>query len=326
MAPQLGDALRNLRIGLQATVDTPPATMYAVPVTSGDHGLNREREVTEQLFGTWTRAFDVRQRGEHDTFNLSTYLFYDWYVYLLAAVLGMPVTANHSGETTVKDHVFIEKGNAPLVCIEFDDGLQWWRMLNCRGNSLTIDQPTQAVPTGEAEFLGDIAEPIATPGDLGLALADYFHPDWLHLMLKLNGVAADIMGASVTINRNLTPRFVGNRSASPKRFVKGPTEITFEVQPDYTTDTGSLFKRWRDNAIPQSIELEWVSLADEIGVGPSNPTFSLLVPKAGLAEGQHQINEVPVETPISGSALYDATTGGAVKFTLTNEIAAVATS
>jgi len=300
MAPEIGDALRNIRIGLQALVDVVPATMYAVPVTGEEHGLTRGREITEELFGTWTRANGVRRRGEHDSFTINTYLYYDWHVYLLAAVLGMPVTANHAGETAVKDHTFIEKGSAPLVCIQFDDGIQWWQMLNCRGNSLTYNIPTEAVPTADVEFLGGTAVPIATPADLPMSIADYFHPDWLQLLLKVNGVAADVMGGSVAVNRNLTPRFVGNRQSAPKRFVRGATTVEFDVQPDYSTDTGSLFKKWRDNDAPQSVEFEFVSLTDDIGVVPSHPTYSILVPKAGLIEGAHNIGEVPVETPISG--------------------------
>src|SRR4051812_2795748 len=117
----MADAIKTLWLGLQATRDTAPATWIMVPPEDMGHKLNRNRQVTNEWFGVLARARKTLRGGEYDGINIKSNLYYKWHGNLLSSLLKLPTTGNHAGETTIKDHAFVEATSPPLIAARFDN-------------------------------------------------------------------------------------------------------------------------------------------------------------------------------------------------------------
>lgn len=140
----------------------------------------------------------------------------------------------------------------------------------------------------------------------------------------IGGVPLDFVSASVTMKRNRKPRFVSRRSIDPKRFTDGPFQADWDIMPDYTTDTASLFNLFRSNTAPGAFQFEWVG-PNMFGT-QSFPVYQINFPNPFILDGQHDVTKVPAETPIKGTAGYDPTTGASVKVVLVNDTASFVTT
>jgi len=173
----------------------------------------------------------------------------------------------------------------------------------------TLKGPVQAV-TGSAWTTA------VTPG-AGLVP---FSP-W-QVYLTKDGVAACVISMKITINNNLQPVYCSPAALpdnstpaglTPTKYNRDPTkgsQVRVDVVYSYTGDADSSYLNFRN----QAVENTWAIQALDPRTG-ATANVLLDIPANGYLTGEIQ-REAQVKQHLTGAALYDATTGGALKVTV----------
>ena len=325
------EPVRELYVGLQAAAGTPAATLVVLPVTDVPaHKLDRDPDIVEEIFGTLVRANRNLRTGQFDGLTIKKHPHYDLDGYLLRPIFGSITSSGVSGATGAFDHNLKEAATPMLLTCYFDDGKDWWRMIDVVVEQAKWTIPTRKPPVLDVELKGPIATRTNPADSPALVVAAYNHPDWAQWLVKLGGASYNYgLSGSMMIKRNREPFFTGRRNVDPVRFSEsGGVQIEGDVliDPHGAGYVGSMLEDYINNTGPGSIEFEWIDTATSIGTGtPTTPQYSLVVPKPRIKNAGHDFAR-SVTTPIKFQALYSASDGAGMKARIRNEIATYAGS
>lgn len=137
------------------------------------------------------------------------------------------------------------------------------------------------------------------------------------------GVAACVISMKITINNNLQPIYCSPQvlptnstlaGLTPTKYNRDPVkgaQVRLDAVYSYTGDASSSYLAFRN----QTIENTWVIEAKDPRTS-ATADVKFEIPAVGYLTGEIQ-REAQVKQHLTGAALYDATTGGALKVTVT---------
>lgn len=137
------------------------------------------------------------------------------------------------------------------------------------------------------------------------------------------GVAACVIAMKITVNNNLQPIYCspqvepGNTTPAgltPTKYNRDPAkgaQVRVDVTYSYTGDAGSSYENFRN----QAVEANWVLHALDPRTGATADVL-IEIPALGYLTGEIQ-REAQVKQHLTGAALFDPTTGAALKVTVT---------
>src|SRR4051794_33886758 len=135
----MSDTIRNLLVGREAVEGVLPTTMTQVLFANAKPDPKANRHTPEEYGGSRIMVRKVLAGAQHEEFSLKMFLYYDWIGWSLASLFNSPTSANHSGETTVKDHTYKRGlGSVPTLALQWYDGVDWWQMLGASVNEGTF--------------------------------------------------------------------------------------------------------------------------------------------------------------------------------------------
>lgn len=138
-----------------------------------------------------------------------------------------------------------------------------------------------------------------------------------------DGVAACVTAFKITVSNNLQPVYCSPQALpdnstpaglAPTKYNRDPEkgcQVRVDVAYSYTGDAGSSYENFRN----QAVENNWVLHALDPRTGATADVL-IEIPAIGYLTGEIQ-REAQVKQHLTGAALFDATTGAALKVTVT---------
>ena len=141
--------------------------------------------------------------------------------------------------------------------------------------------------------------------------------------LTKDGVAACVLSMNITVTNNLQPIYCSPQALpdnstpaglTPTKYNRDPTrgcQVRVDVTYSYTGDAGSSYEAFRQ----QATEANWVLHALDPRTGATADVL-IEIPAIGYLTGEI-VRDAQVKQHLTGAALFDATTGAALKVTVT---------
>jgi hypothetical protein len=138
-----------------------------------------------------------------------------------------------------------------------------------------------------------------------------------------DGVAACVTAFKITVNNNLQPIYCSPQAEpdnatpaglTPTSYNRDPAkgcQVRVDVSYSYTGDAGSSYEAFRN----QAVEANWVLHASDPRTGATADVL-IEIPAIGYLTGEI-VRDAQVKQHLTGAALFDATTGAALKVTVT---------
>ena len=138
-----------------------------------------------------------------------------------------------------------------------------------------------------------------------------------------DGVAACVTAFKITVNNNLQPIYCSPQALpdnstpaglTPSHYNRDPNkgcQVRVDVAYSYTGDAGSSYEAFRN----QATEANWVLHALDPRTGATADVL-IEIPAIGYLTGEI-VRDAQVKQHLTGAALFDATTGAALKVTVT---------
>ena len=141
--------------------------------------------------------------------------------------------------------------------------------------------------------------------------------------LAKDGVAACVLTMNITVNNNLQPIYCSPQvepdnstpaGLTPTKYNRDPArgcQVRLDMTYSYTADAGSSYEAFRN----QATEANWTIHAFDPRTG-ATADLLLEIPAIGYLTGEI-VRDAQVKQHLTGAALFDATTGAALKATVT---------
>jgi hypothetical protein len=137
--------------------------------------------------------------------------------------------------------------------------------------------------------------------------------DWPMFQGKIAGADVDIKAYKLSVKNDVEPRHTGRRSADPKTFDEGDSEVSGDILPDYESDTGSLFQQWEQNKEPGAFVAEYKDILNNIGSANfTNKSLTLTVNRPVMPSADPDMKPVRTNTSVKFEGHLDYTAGAAL--------------
>jgi hypothetical protein len=143
------------------------------------------------------------------------------------------------------------------------------------------------------------------------------------VFLAKGGVAACVLTMNITVNNNLQPVYCSPQvepdnstpaGLTPTKYNRDPVrgcQVRVDTTYSYTGDSGSSYEAFRN----QATEANWTIHASDPRTGATADVLAE-IPAIGYLTGEI-VRDAQVKQHLTGAALFDATTGAALKVTVT---------
>jgi hypothetical protein len=205
-----------------------------------------------------------------------------------------------------------------------DLNLQHWltqdQLVDTLDIEYSLDNPLRFASVLKGPVQTVVASAWTTASTPGTGLVP-FSP-WQVYITK-GGVAACVISMKISINNNLQPVYCSPQvlptnstlaGLAPTRYNRDPNkgaQVRVDVVYSYTTDVSSSYLNFRN----QTTEANWAIHALDPRTGATADVL-FEIPAIGYLTGEI-VREAQVKQHLTGAALYDATTGAALKVTVT---------
>ena len=319
-----GDAARQVYAGMEGTEGTLSGAMKNFRTTNDPMiTLHNGTIIVEENNTTRIMENTDAQGPQYSELTIEAKMYWDQIGYWLYAGIGTPVTANHSGETAVKDHTWkcaITRPNP--MSFQIYNGLYWEQVLGAKMNTMDLTLLGDNLVAVSMKFMGRAATQISAPTPIADAPAAYSHPASLpHQSITVSGSAyAEFENFKISLNNNLKAQWTIRGSASMYRFKVGRLQVAFDGVAGFPAYASSFYEAYINRTTVGAIAVTITDAATNIGTVPSHPNLLVTIPKPLLMDTTKGADVGEVNQQVKGRAKYDTVTSSAATFVLTNEI------
>ena len=310
-AGALGAAVQSA-LGTPATVSAPldGVRTYTDAPQYGSQVPNYKTNTgnTETAVHITTREGQIQVEGDVTSTNI---------VPFLGSALGPPATG-----------VYLSGGVQKFLTVKYNEPdsaiTQYWTAQDMLADTFeldySLDNPLRFRTTLKGPVQTVTASAWTTAVTPGAGLVP-FSP-W-QVYLTKDGVAACVIAMKITVNNNLAPVYCSPQALpdnstpaglAPTKYNRDPikgAQVRVDVTYSYTGDAGSSYENFRN----QTVENTWAIHALDPRTGATADVL-IEIPAIGYLTGEI-VRDAQVKQHLTGAALYDATTGAALKVTVT---------
>jgi hypothetical protein len=310
-AGALGAAVQSA-LGSAATVSAPldgvrtytDAPQYATDVPNyKTNSGNTETHVVVK-----TREGQIQVEGDVTSTNI---------VPFAGSALGPPASG-----------VYLSGGTQKYLTVKYNEPddliTQYWTAQDMKADTFELDYSLDNPLRFRSTLKGPVQIPTLTAWTTAVTPGAGLVPfsPWQVYITK-DGVAACVTAFKITVNNNLQPIYCSPQAEpdnstpaglTPTSYNRDPAkgcQVRVDVAYSYTGDAGSSYEAFRN----QAVEANWVLHASDPRTGATADVL-IEIPAIGYLSGEI-VRDAQVKQHLTGAALFDATTGAALKVTVT---------